>query len=584
MSTKYSKYFLALTIVLVIIVFIYLIDKIYYVTLEDAKLNHQQQQMEMVRLVSEGIDYFLEHLIKDMKLHIANESDRIIQVDGWQSRMNFFRNNYDSTIILSIFELIRNKHVFNQAGKSISPRIHYKIHKMVEEADKGHSKQNFLISEVFPDSSRNTHTTKVFLMIFATQNNRNKNFEKFVGYVINFDQVIKYFVEPLNLSSNDFVWIMDNEGRLIYHPRHKEMLFKSISKIEKKCSRCHSSFEQQNRIVTSNKPEFGEYFVKGDEPRKIFAFVPLKLGNKRWLISISTFLPDVTNKLKNKFIVFFILGVIILISILVFVVIIYLLNIKRMKANEERKNLEKLQDYQEKLNHYSRLASIGELVDSVAHEMNTPAGIISAHSDLILLKENQSGFIKQELEIIKNQTRRISEYTKTLLNFSKRISFNPEKIDIKNLINESLFLIHPKLKGKKIKIKRNYTEYDFFANVDQRQMEQVFINILNNAVDSINKDGTISIILSKVELNSEIKNVPSEEFLQIEISDSGCGIDKIAIEKIFDPFFSTKGKNGTGLGLSITKSIIQRHRGKIEVDSERNKGTAFRILLPTNRI
>jgi len=140
------------------------------------------------------------------------------------------------------------------------------------------------------------------------------------------------------------------------------------------------------------------------------------------------------------------------------------------------------------------------------------------------------------------------------------------------------------LKGKKIKIKRNYTEYDFFANVDQRQMEQVFINILNNAVDSINKDGTISIILSKVELNSEIKNVPSEEFLQIEISDSGCGIDKIAIEKIFDPFFSTKGKNGTGLGLSITKSIIQRHRGKIEVDSERNKGTAFRILLPTNRI
>jgi signal transduction histidine kinase len=581
-KAKLSKYFLALTILSVVIVFIYLIDKIYSVTLEDAKLSHQQQQMEMVKLVSEGIDYFLEHLIKDMKLHIANESDRIIQVDTWQSRMKFFRNNYDSTIVLSIFELIRNKHAFNQAGKTISPRIHNKIHKMIKDANKGHSKKNFLISEIFPDSSSNIQTTKVFLMIFATQ--KNKNLEKYVGYVINFDQVIKNFIEPLNLSSNDFVWIMDNEGRLIYHPRHKEMLFKSINNTGKNCLRCHTNFIVQKEMVRSEKPLFGEYFVKGDEPRKIFAFVPLNLGDKRWLIAISTFLPDVTNKLKSKFNVFFILGIVILISILVFVIIIYLLNIKRMKANEERKNLEKLQDYQEKLNHYSRLASIGELVDSVAHEMNTPAGIISVHSDLILLKENQSGFIKQELEIIKNQTRRISEYTKTLLNFSKRMSFNPEKTDIKNLINESLFLIHPKLKGKKIRIKRNYPEYDFFANVDQRQMEQVFINILNNAVDSIIKDGTISIVLSKIELNNQIKNVPSEEFLQIEISDSGCGMNKNDLEKIFDPFFSTKGKNGTGLGLSITKNIIQRHRGKIEVDSEINKGTTFRILLPTNGI
>lgn len=322
--------------------------------------------------------------------------------------------------------------------------------------------------------------------------------------------------------------------------------------------------------------------MRGDEPIKIFASVPIKIGNQKWAIVISTFLPDVTNKLKNKFFLFFVLGIIILFTFLIFVVLIYLLNLKRIKADEERTNLEKQQEYQEKLNHYSRLASIGELVDSVAHEINTPIGIISTYSEIISMKEANNSRIKQELEIIKRQTKRINDYTKGLLNFSKRISFEPISIDIKSLLNESIFLIHPKLKEKKIKIKKHFESDNLIVSGDQRQLEQVFINLINNAIDAVSTNGIIKISSKKDKAFDEIYNENKSGYVLVEIEDNGTGIIQKDMQNIFEPFFSTKVKSGTGLGLTITKSIVQRHKGKIEVESVVGRGTIFKVYLPLN--
>jgi signal transduction histidine kinase len=339
------------------------------------------------------------------------------------------------------------------------------------------------------------------------------------------------------------------------------------------------------KILKSKEPAYGEYWVQGDEPSKIFAYVPINIGNQKWFIAISTLLTDVTTKLKDKFQSFFILGIIILVTMFLFIFIIYFLNLKRIKSDEVRKNLEKIQEYQEQLNHSARLASIGELVDSVAHEINTPMGIISAHADSILLQEEKTNIYKEELEIIKKQTKRVSEYTKSLLNFSKRIAFNPERVDVKDLINESVYLLQPRFREKKIQIIKDVPADEIIITGDKRQLEQVLINIFNNAMDSLSTNGKIIILLKEINvLKSKIPHNQIAECVSITITDNGAGIIKDNLGKIFNPFYSTKEKNGTGLGLSITKSIIQRHKGNIEVKSKVGKGTTFTLVIPKNLI
>jgi signal transduction histidine kinase len=586
MNKKYYKYILISALVSTVILFAYLIHKIYTVTLEDAKKSHQLQQLQMAKVVSEGINYFMEHLVKDMSLltenpEIWDSGDLILK-----EFINQFRLNYDKTIISSIIVSDSTSKIIYYSGKLPPSWVGVKLKQLEEQFSSGLYRDKYLISEILPEKSYDKNSEKAFLITLAVkkmQTNKSSQINLFISFLVNFDSLIEHFVLPLELSSNDFVWILDGSGRLIYHPKHKEMLFNSIYDNDKECLNCHISFDKQKQMLKSKVPSFGEHWIIGDEPGKIFAFVPISIENQKWFIAISTLLPDVTASLKNKFQLFFVLGIVILLTFLFFIFLVYYLNMKRIKAEEIRKNLEKVQEYQEQLNHSSRLASIGELVDSVAHEINTPIGIISAHADSILLQRQQANIHKEELEIIKKQTKRISDYTKSLLNFSKRISFNPEKVVVKDLVNESIYLLQPRFREKKIELIKNISSDVISILGDRRQLEQVLINILNNAIDSLTANGKIIISLEEINiLKNRIRKDELTESVIISIKDNGSGIEKEKIEKIFDPFYSTKEKNGTGLGLSITKSIIQRHKGKIEVTSEIGKGTTFNIILPKN--
>jgi two-component system NtrC family sensor kinase len=273
-----------------------------------------------------------------------------------------------------------------------------------------------------------------------------------------------------------------------------------------------------------------------------------------------------------------ILGVIIFFSILV-----YYLNSKRIRAEEARRNLEEIQEYQEQLNQASKMASIGELVDTVAHELNTPAGIIAAHADAILLTNKPSVEIAATLNVIKKQTRRISDYTKRLLNYSQSRPFHTEPTDLETLINECVFLLSHRFKAKKLSVTKNIQWERTDVIIDRLQMEQVIINLLNNSVDAVESRGEITLSLKKIGDGSFSEEDSKKEKILISIEDNGTGISQDNLEKIFNPFFSTKSKkNGTGLGLTITKAIIARHKGKIEVVSKLGEGTIINIFLPFN--
>ena len=147
-----------------------------------------------------------------------------------------------------------------------------------------------------------------------------------------------------------------------------------------------------------------------------------------------------------------------------------------------------------------------------------------------------------------------------------------ERVNINTVLDESIDFLENEARYRNIDIQTNYAPDLPLTTTDQSQLQQVFLNIINNAIDAIGKDGEITINTRMTKKNNEIS---------VEISDNGPGMPKEVLQKIFDPFFTTKevGK-GTGLGLSISYSIIEKLGGRIMVASEEGQGTTFTIYLP----
>lgn len=344
-----------------------------------------------------------------------------------------------------------------------------------------------------------------------------------------------------------------------------------------------------------------------------------------------------------------------------------------------------------------KMASLGRLAAGVAHEINNPLTGVLTYSSFLLKRTEDNAEFQEDLKVIVREAKRSREIVKSLLDFARQSVPKKSKMDINEIISRSLTMVEKQLSLNRIHVMRNFDTNLQQIEVDSNQMQQVFINLLENSSDAIGKDGgIIRISTSNIKLapmgimrvkralcskghdmvdnefkidgkpsikitavaNSnkgivhldpvygknrdqydiEIKNsanvkflcpvcdrslmkenercpkcdsavytfeVPSygefegctnehcewqkweevdkagrKDFLEIKIQDTGCGIAEENLNKIFDPFYSTKGQKGTGLGLAVTWGIIDNHDGTIKVDSEAGKGTVFTIRLP----
>ncbi len=237
-----------------------------------------------------------------------------------------------------------------------------------------------------------------------------------------------------------------------------------------------------------------------------------------------------------------------------------------LKANQELKASEA------QMIQAAKLAAIGELAASIVHEIKNPVQILVLQMDMV-----QRGLtVPNTMTLIQQQVQRLNEITRRLMNFSRSVSDDLElaQMNINSPIEAVVAMVQHEFRNDKIEI-----DLALGANLPQIQgnanyLQQVFLNLLINARDAMPRGGKIGIGTSLDRFR-----------ILVRFSDTGAGISKENLDKVFQPFFTTKGADkGTGLGLPICRKIIFQHKGEIRVESEVGKGTTFIIELPVRRI
>jgi len=559
--------------------FVFLVIKFYQTALSEATSYHQQLQSEMAKTATASVTNYFQHLADD--LHLLSQLG-LENVDVLQ-----YSNQLSSEGISSWFTLDDNFKIEKAGGKALSEWVAEELHLMsINVFDPGqiqHSESRILFSPVYPQNLDSDDPPYHFLVIFLPARTPHPDFPskpavRNMGLLINFDWLMEKFVKPLKLGEDDFAWVMDDQGRLIYHPSHEEMLLHNIRDMQEDCVECHSSFKIQERMIYEGSGR-AKYIIEG-EPEKIMAYEPIQYEGLKWVLAISTYSPSVARDVLRNSIAIFILSGVFLLLLIITGGSLYYLNMKRVLADQAKKRISEVQRIQEKLDQATKLASLGELIDSVAHEINTPTGIISAVADGMILNENLGEESQNEMHIIKKQVHRIKDYTRRLLGYSRVMPFRPELNDILDLIAECLFLVGPRLKTKKVVVVNELPESWPPFTFDRPRLEQVIINLLNNAIDFVGSDGRITLRIKSIQ---EESSMGLQTWHVISMEDNGSGIPVTDIPNIFKPFVSNKpGTQGTGLGLSISKSIVERHSGRLEVQSTPGEGATFLIYLPAD--
>jgi PAS domain S-box-containing protein len=216
-----------------------------------------------------------------------------------------------------------------------------------------------------------------------------------------------------------------------------------------------------------------------------------------------------------------------------------------------------------------KLAAVGRLAASIAHEVNNPLEAIK--NALYLMQSGAEGDKNSRfLEIARKETERVSHIIRQMLGFARRPG-EVDWVDVNQLLEETLVLMEKRMRQLRIHVARSFDESLPMIRARADQLRQVFLNLILNAQQAIKGEGEITITTSRYEQALQ----PS---IVVQLSDSGVGIAEDDLARIFDPFFST-GKKGTGLGLWVTQDIVRQHGGRIEVSSEPGRGTVFTIVL-----
>lgn len=251
-------------------------------------------------------------------------------------------------------------------------------------------------------------------------------------------------------------------------------------------------------------------------------------------------------------------------------------SLQRRTSERERLSLT------ESLNQSQKLEAIGKLSGGIAHDFNNMLVPIIGYSDFILEHQGMSFGNRQELIEIRKAAESAASLTKQLLAFSRKQILEKDRLNLNQTV-EHLRNMLQRILGEDVDLDLDLESDLWGVEADRGQLEQVIMNLCVNARHAMPDGGRIRVSTANVTLRPEDPDQPSGAFVKLTVRDEGCGMDRELMDRIFDPFYTTKGQDGTGLGLSVVLGIIDQHGGWIHVDSKVGQGSIFEVYLPSDR-
>jgi two-component system NtrC family sensor kinase len=415
---------------------------------------------------------------------------------------------------------------------------------------------NYYISDVFLGLRDLPH------FIIAVRSSRDDN-HWILRTTIDFAKFTA-LVENIRFGQTGFAFILNDKGELQTTPAMKPVIDIPSGKA------IYADLLAEPPISSGDV----RMVTKSDNSGNENIYIAVLLKNKDWLLVYQQRTADAFADLDKTFMITMVLLFIGLSGIVIITLILHQKVFKRVaKADLEKQMMRK------KVVETGKLASVGELAAGIAHEINNPVAIMVEEAGWMgdLMEdltfddaENQVEF-ERSIKQIQTQGRRCKEITHKLLSFARQTDSTIEDVNIKELLEELVAFSHKRAKYNMVEIHTDFPENLPSIKASASELQQVFFNLVNNAIDAIdNQGGTLTISCRK-----------KQQYIIITLSDTGKGIAEANLERIFDPFFTTKpvGK-GTGLGLSICFGIIEKMGGKIEVESSVGAGTTFTVTLP----
>ena len=322
------------------------------------------------------------------------------------------------------------------------------------------------------------------------------------------------------------------------------------------------------------KSGVGEYLdYRGKNVLGSYFFIP----EMEWSLMVEQDSSEAFQEIQHLKNIIFVIGLITIIVIVAFTLLVYGKIVKILKKYDQQ-----FKKQQKQIMRAEKLATVGQLAASLAHEINNPLGGISNCLKLISTKINKSNpkpkDFKDSIKYLRTSEQELNRcirIVRNFLSFSKRPNLNPILSNINTVILELIALIEPQATVQNIMISKELKSDLPQVKVDTQQLHQALMNIILNSLEAMPQGG-------KLKVRSRYDQ--RDEAIKIEITDTGYGIPEENLPYLFEPFFSSKPEGkGIGLGLSIVYEVIDEHNGSIEVESEVDKGTTFIIKLPLHK-
>ncbi len=509
---------------------------------------------ELVQKHAQNIDTFLTEKLANLRQTSVNNSvESLCNSDVLREKLQNLRSEYGNVFV--------DLGVVDEQGVQLAYAGPFEL-KNAEYSDadwfKAALKIDMFISDVFTGLRGQPH------FIVAVKKHESGR-SILLRATIDF-KAFNSLVQNLKVGETGYAYILNRKGEFqaslpLEHrsgPGGYEFFWNAVAKTK-------------NRIlVTEWKDDAGT--------DNLYAVAGLKDG--QWLLIVKQQAKDAfsdLNRMQNSAVIIFILGGVAILMMVFYTSRRMVRRIRRADKDKEAMNQQVIET--------GKMASIGELAAGVAHEINNPVAIMMEEAGWIgdLLEEEEfAGSANLEefhraLKQINTQGRRCKEITHKLLSFARKTDATVKDVQLNDIIMEMVDLSSPMAKYNKVAIETKFQEALPCIAISPSEMQQVLLNLINNALDALEKTGGTIFISTKI---SEIK--PGHIVILIE--DNGPGIPEANLPRIFDPFFTTKPVGrGTGLGLAICYGIINKMGGKIDVQSSPGKGARFRIWIPVQK-